>query len=298
MKCSVVILNWNGAELLPKFLPSVIEYTNDRECEVIVADNGSTDESLAVLKNYPSVRVMELKQNYGFAEGYNRAIAQVDSEYAVLLNSDVEVTEHWLTPLLDYMDKHDDVAALQPKIRSYRNRAYFEYAGAAGGMLNGLGYPYCRGRKLWKVEEDKGQYDTESDIFWASGACLLVRTKVYKKVGGLDENFFCHMEEIDLCWRIHTAGYRIVCLPQSIVYHLGGASLDYSNPRKTYYNFRNNLLMLYKNLKGLRFGLVMLCRFILDYVAVLFFLLQGKSGDAKAICQARRDYQAMKKKYK
>ena len=297
MKCSIVILNWNGAKLLPMFLPSVIEHS-DKDNEIIVADNGSTDDSLAILRQYPSVQVMELQQNYGFAEGYNRAIASIDSEYVVLLNSDVEVTDQWLNPLLAYMDEHKDVAAVQPKIRSYRRRAYFEHAGAAGGMINCLGYPYCRGRKLRHVEEDKGQYNTEADIFWASGACMLVRTAVYKALGGLDESFFCHMEEIDLCWRIHTAGYRIVCLPQSVVYHLGGASLDYSNPRKTYFNFRNNLLMLYKNLNGVRFGMVMTCRFILDYVAVLFFLVQGKSGDAKAVIQARHDYQKMKKKYK
>ncbi len=297
MTCSVVILNWNGASILPTYLPTVIRYTDDHDCEVIVADNGSTDNSLDILKAYPSVRVIPLGENYGFAEGYNRALQNISSDYVVLLNSDVAVTEHWLTPLLAYIQAHPDVAALQPKIRSDRNRAYFEHAGAAGGMLNALGYPYCRGRVLWKVEEDKGQYDTEADIFWASGACMLVRTQVYKDLGGLDPQFFCHMEEIDLCWRIHTAGYRIVCLPQSVVYHLGGASLDYANPRKTYYNFRNNLLMLHKNLTQPKKALVLACRWVLDYVAALYFLLRGKTDDTKAIFRARRDYHKMIKLY-
>ena len=210
--------------MLRRYLPSVVAHTP--EAEIIVADNGSTDESLAVLaKEFPSVRTIVLDKNYGFAEGYNRAIDLIDSEFVVLLNSDVAVTDNWLTPLLDYMETHPDVAAVQPKIRSDRQRAFFEHAGAAGGFINPLGYPYCRGRVLWKVEEDHGQYDTPIEVDWTSGACMCVRTQVYKECGGLDAAFFAHMEEIDLCWRIRNKGWRLVCVPQSTVYHLGGGAL-------------------------------------------------------------------------
>ena len=294
MKCSVIILNWNGAEMLRRYLPSVVKNTAE---EVIVADNGSTDNSLEVLaKEFPSVKTIVLDKNYGFAEGYNRAIGQVDSEYVVLLNSDVEVTEGWLTPLLDYMDAHQDVAAVQPKIRSWLKRTHFEHAGAAGGYLSKLYYPYCRGRVLWHVEEDKGQYDTEAEVDWTSGACMCVRTKVYKECGGLDAAFFAHMEEIDLCWRMRNAGWRLVCLPQSVVYHLGGGALSYESPRKTYLNHRNNLLMIYKN-KQHPCG-VLFVRGILDFAAAVFYLLQGRLGAFKAVFQARRDYRKMRKEYR
>ena len=260
-----------------------------------MADNGSTDESLAVLsKEFPSVKTIVLDQNYGFAEGYNRAIEQVDSEYVVLLNSDVETPEGWLTPLLDYMDAHPEVAAVQPKIRSWRDKAYFEYAGAAGGYLSWLGYPSCRGRKWGRVEKDKGQYDTIAEVDWTTGACMCVRTQVYKELGGLDASFFAHMEEIDLCWRMRNKKWKLACLPQSTVYHLGGGSLSYDNPRKTYLNFRNNLVMIYKNR---RFPwCVLAIRCVLDYVAALHFLLQGKKGSAKAVLEARRDYKKMRVK--
>ena len=295
MTCSVIILNWNGAQMLKRYLPSVVAYTP--EAEIIVADNGSTDDSLAVLaKEFSAVRTIVLDHNYGFAEGYNRAIEQVDSEYVVLLNSDVEVTEGWLAPLLDYMNAHADVAAVQPKIRSDRNRAFFEHAGAAGGFINALGYPYCRGRVLWKVEEDKGQYDTPVEVDWTSGACMCVRTRVYKECGGLDAAFFAHMEEIDLCWRIRNAGWKLVCLPESTVYHLGGGALSYDSPRKTYLNHRNNLLMLYKNKKH-PFG-VLFVRFFLDYAASCFYLLQGRWGAFKAVFQARYDYHRMRRAYR
>ena len=287
MKCSVIILNWNGVKHLRTYLPSVV--ANTPEADIIVADNGSTDESLAMLaKEFPTVMTIVLDKNYGFAEGYNRAIEKVDSEYVVLLNSDVEVTEGWLTPLLDYMDTHADVAAVQPKIRSWRNKAYFEHAGAAGGFVNALGYPYCRGRVLWHVEEDKGQYDTTIDVDWTSGACMLVRTKIYKDCGGLDAAFFAHMEEIDLCWRMRNAGWRLVCLPKSVVYHLGGGSLAYESPRKTYLNHRNNLVMIRKNKQHP--GGVLFIRFFLDYAAAFFYLLQGRWSAFKAVFQARRDY--------
>ena len=298
MKCSVIILNWNGASMLRQYLPSVVAHTTLPDCEVVVADNGSTDNSLEVLsKEFPSVRVIALDKNYGFAEGYNRAIderikAGDMPEYVVLLNSDVEVTEGWLKPLTAYLDAHPDVAAVQPKIRSWRNRNMFEHAGAAGGFLNPLGYPYCRGRILWKVEEDKGQYDTIVDVDWTSGACMCVRTNVYKECGGLDAAFFAHMEEIDLCWRMRNKGWRLVCLPESVVYHLGGGSLNYESPRKTYLNHRNNLLMIYKN-KQHPYG-VLFVRFFLDYAAAAFYLLQGRWGACKAVFEARRDYRRMR----
>ena len=300
MKCSVIILNWNGAEMLRRYLPSVVKSQESRaksqEFEVIVADNGSTDNSLEVLaKEFPTVTTIVLDKNYGFAEGYNRAIEQVDSEYTVLLNSDVEVTEEWLTPLLAYLDEHADVAAVQPKIRSWLRRAYFEHAGAAGGYLSKFYFPYCRGRVLWHVEEDKGQYDSIVDVDWTSGACMCVRTKVYKECGGLDAAFFAHMEEIDLCWRMRNAGWRLVCLPQSVVYHLGGGALSYESPRKTYLNHRNNLLMIYKN-KQHACG-VLFVRGILDYMAACFYLLQGRWGDFKALFHARKDYRKMRKAY-
>ena len=301
MEASVIILNWNGAEMLKRYLPSVVKNTpassrKGKEIEIIVADNGSTDNSLEVLaKDFPTVKTIVLDQNYGFAEGYNRAIAQVDSEYTVLLNSDVEVTEGWLDPLLAYLDTHTDVAAVQPKIRSWLRRSHFEHAGAAGGYLSKLYFPYCRGRILWHVEEDKGQYDTAAEVDWTSGACMCVRTKVYKECGGLDAAFFAHMEEIDLCWRMRNAGWRLVCLPQSVVYHLGGGALNYESPRKTYLNHRNNLLMIYKN-KQHPCG-VLFVRGLLDYVAACFYLMQGRWGAFKAVFQARRDYRKMKKAY-
>ena len=295
MKCSVIILNWNGAEMLRRYLPSVVAHT--KGAEIFVADNGSTDNSLEVLaKEFPGVKTIVLDKNYGFAEGYNRAIAQVDSEYIVLLNSDVEVTEGWLNPLLAYLDEHKDVAAVQPKVRSLLHRTHFEHAGAAGGYLSKLYFPYCRGRILWHVEEDKGQYDTEAEVDWTSGACMCVRTQVYKECGGLDAAFFAHMEEIDLCWRMRNAGLHLVCLPQSVVYHLGGGALSYESPRKTYLNHRNNLLMIYKN-KQHACG-VLFVRGILDYAAACFYLLQGRFGAFKAVFQARRDYRKMRCNYR
>ena len=305
MKCSIIILNWNGSSMLRRYLPKLIEHTNVKDCELIVADNGSTDDSIAVLvSEFPQIRRIILEQNYGFAEGYNRAISLLtshneevsDPEYVVLLNSDVEVSENWLQPLLDYMDAHPDVAAVQPKIRSWLHRDEFEHAGAAGGYINFLGYPYCRGRILWKVEKDHGQYDTPAEVDWTSGACMCVRTNVYKECGGLDPNFFAHMEEIDLCWRMRNKGWHLVCLPQSVVYHLGGGSLAYANPRKTYLNHRNNLIMIYKNKKHA--WCVLFVRFFLDYLAALFYLCQSRPEAAKALVEARRDYHKLKKNYR
>ena len=294
METSVIILNWNGAQMLRTYLPSVIQYT---EGEIIVADNGSTDDSLEVLaKEFPTVRTIVLDKNYGFAEGYNKAIEQIDSKYVVLLNSDVEVTANWLMPLTDYLNTHPEVAAVQPKVLSWRQRNTFEHAGAAGGYLSWLGYPYCRGRRFGRVEKDKGQYDSIATIDWTTGAAMCVRTDIYKACGGLDAAFFAHMEEIDLCWRMRNNGWQLACVPQSVVYLLGGGSLSYDNPRKTYLNFRNNLLMIYKNR---RFPWVVLTlRFFLDYAAAAMFLLTGKIGSAKAVVEARRDYKTMKKQYK
>ena len=281
--------------MLKRYLPSVVAHT--KGAEIIVADNGSTDNSLEVLaKEFPGVQTIVLDKNYGFAEGYNRAIAQVESEYVVLLNSDVEVTDGWLEPVLAYLDAHSDVAAVQPKVRSWLRRTHFEHAGAAGGYLSKLYFPYCRGRVLWHVEEDKGQYDTEAEVDWTSGACMCVRTKVYKECGGLDAAFFAHMEEIDLCWRMRNAGWRLVCLPQSVVYHLGGGALSYESPRKTYLNHRNNLLMIYKN-KQHPCG-VLFVRGILDYAAACFYLLQGRWGAFKAVFHARKDYRKMRRNYR
>lgn len=294
IRCSIVILNWNGTAMLRRYLPSVVAHC-PKDAEIVVADNGSTDDSLSVLADdFPSVRVIALDQNYGFAEGYNLAIQQITAPYCVLLNSDVEVTKGWLSPLLDYMQQHRDVAAVQPKIRSDRRRTHFEHAGAAGGYLDVLGYPYCRGRVLSKVEEDHGQYDTPADIFWATGACLVCRTSVYQQVGGLDADFFAHMEEIDFCWRLGARGYRLVCLPESVVYHLGGGSLPYDNPRKTFLNFRNNLLMLYKNLPTKRLLWLMPLRMGLDYVAALQFVLKGQWRNCRSVFEARIAYHRMK----
>ena len=307
MTCSIIILNWNGEAMLRRFLPNVITNTQRADVEIVVADNGSIDGSLAYLRTEP-VRVIELGENFGFAEGYNRAIEQVDSDYVVLLNSDVEVTPCWLDTLLEYARTHEEVAALQPKVLSWQSKqdvlvgktqkVRFEHAGAAGGMIDCLGYPYCYGRLLTNLEEDNGQYDTPMPIFWASGACMFIRRDVYVKEGGLDSVFFAHQEEIDLCWRLHCRGYQIMSVPQSVVYHVGGGTLEYESPRKTFLNFRNNLLMLYKNLPPLQWLLVMLIRIPLDYVAALQMLLSGKWLNFKAVFQARCAFWRLRKQYK
>ncbi|MBR5541159.1 MAG: glycosyltransferase family 2 protein [Bacteroides sp.] len=297
-KIAVVILNWNGVGMLQKFLPDVVKYSQGEEVEICVADNASTDSSVAYLEeNFPDVRLIILDKNYGFAEGYNRALQQVESVYVVLLNSDVEVTPHWLDPLVEYMDTHPEVAACQPKIRSERNKEYFEYAGAAGGYLDKYGYPFCRGRIFDVVEKDQGQYDTIQPIFWATGAALFVRMNDYQEVGGLDGRFFAHMEEIDFCWRLRSRGRGIVCIPQSVVYHVGAATLKKENPRKTFLNFRNNLLMLYKNLPEKDLKYVMFVRGILDGVAALVFLLKGEKEAAKAVLQARKEFRCIRLEY-
>lgn len=291
MRTAIVILNWNGQKMLAQYLPTVIEYSRD-EADIIVADNASTDGSMEWLKKeFPKVRQIILDENYGFADGYNRALKQVDAEYYVLLNSDVEVTHHWLTPLIEEMDAHKEIAACQPKLLSLHDCDAFEYAGAAGGYIDKYGYPFCRGRVFDTVEDDNGQYDNAQEILWATGACLVVRSEDYWKAGGLDGRFFAHNEEIDLCWRLHIMGRQIWCFPESEVYHLGGGTLPKSNPMKTFLNFRNNLTMLYKNLPDSDLKHVMRVRWLLDYLAAFeTLILNRKLGDFKAIFRARHAF--------
>lgn len=296
---AVVILNWNGKSLLERFLPSLLKYTDWENVEIVVADNASTDDSIRFLReHYPEIRLIEFEQNWGFAGGYNRALDLLENEYVVLLNSDVEVQADWLRLAVDYLDTHTDVVALQPKILSYNNPTYFEYAGACGGFLDKYGYPFCRGRVLGTVEIDSGQYEDTIDIHWGSGACLVIRLDEYKKAGGLDERFFAHQEEIDLCWRLRAQQKRIVCLPQSIVHHVGGATLSQEHPHKTYLNFRNNLLMLYKNLPTPYYNKVMRVRWFLDYLAFFQYLGKGQTKNANAVIKARRDFKKLKPEYK
>lgn len=295
MSIAVVILNWNGEKYLEKFLPVLIQNCTSPDVEIIVADNASTDGSMKMLEiNFPEIQTIILDKNYGFAEGYNKALAQVKTDYYVLLNSDVEVTQCWLDKLVEYMDQHADVAACQPKILSYSNHDYFEHAGAAGGFIDRFGFPFCRGRVFGVVEKDKGQYDSVMDIFWATGACFMVRSEVYHKLGGLDADFFAHMEEIDFCWRLKSRGYRLVCVPESVVYHIGGGTLNMEHPHKTYLNFRNNLLMLYKNLPESLLNRIMFWRVIFDYAAAFQLFITGKPKNARSVFKAHADFKRMK----
>lgn len=299
---AVIILNWNGQELLRKYLPSVLKYTNPAIGKVIVADNGSTDGSLEVLKNeFPEAEVWAFDRNYGFARGYNIALERAlkeGYEYTLLLNSDVRVSPDWLDPLVSFMSAHPQAAACQPKILSDVNPNKFEYAGAAGGFLDKHGYPYCRGRILGHCETDHGQYDGAAvPVFWASGAALLVRTRIYEEVGGLDTHFFAHMEEIDLCWRMQLAGFKVFAVTDSTVYHLGGASLSALNPRKTYLNFRNNLLMLHKNLPDRTRSYKLFVRRLLDTLAFGNYMATLKWKHAAAVVKAHNDFRRMHKMY-
>lgn len=296
---AVIILNWNGENLLQEYLPEVVSHTDSSLAKIIVADNGSTDASVAMIKEkFPEVEIYELGKNYGFAGGYNRCVEHYKNyQYAVLLNSDVAPRSGWIQILYTFMELHPDVAACQPKILSRREPEKFEYAGAAGGFIDCNGYPYCRGRVFDKVEIDRGQYDDPTDVFWATGAALMVRTEAYLAVGGLDEAFFAHMEEIDLCWRLWLAGWRVSAEPNAEVEHLGGASLPKSNPKKTYLNFRNNLLMMHKNLPDASRGSHLFKRMVLDGVAWIKFALTGHFGDAAAIWRAHRDFRRMRKNY-
>ncbi len=285
MRTAIVLLNWNGRKLLEKFLPGVIAHADG--AEVVVADNASTDDSVPFIeKHFPDLRIIRLKENMGFAGGYNKVLAQIEASYYVLLNTDVEVTPGWLTPLIEWMEAHPETAACQPAIRSYDRKDHFEHAGAAGGYIDKYGYPFCRGRLFNTLEKDEGQHATEREIFWATGACAVVRAHAFRESGGFDEAFFAHMEEIDLCWRFRRAGHQVWCLPGTVVYHVGGATLDSGNPRKTYLNFRNNLMMLHKNLPSQRLAGVLAYRFIWDAVAAVKFFSDGDTGDARAVIRA------------
>ena len=297
-KLAIVILNWNGAKMLQQYLPSVLQYSRE-EATVYVADNASSDNSLEMLRTrFPEVRIITLEKNWGFAEGYNKALAQIDAEYYLLLNSDIEVTHHWLTPMIEFLDAYADVAACQPKLLSIFDKDYFEYAGASGGFLDRFGYPFCRGRIFETVERDNGQYDYATDILWATGAALMIRARDYWNSGGLDGRFFAHNEEIDLCWRLRILGRRIVCLPESYVYHVGGGTLPKSNPMKTFLNFRNNLTMLYKCLPDEELKPVMRWRWWLDYLAAWeMLILKHNLGDFKAIFRARHAFRRWKKDF-
>ena len=300
IELAVIILNWNGRKLLEKFLPSAVRYTCGKGVRLIVADNGSTDGSVEwTERNFPEVGIICFEENYGFAEGYNRAIRETDAEYVVLLNSDVEVTEGWYKPMLRFMKTHENAGACQPKIKSFSDKTKFEYAGAAGGLLDSLGYPYCRGRVFDDLETDFGQYDTEAvRIAWASGACLMVRRAVYLEVGGLDSSFFAHMEEIDLCLRIIGSGRSVWFVPGSEIFHVGGASLPKDNPKKTYLNFRNNLLMLYKNMPRKKGKRLLFIRRLADTLAFFMFTAKMDFQNAKAVLNAHRDFKRMRGQYK
>jgi GT2 family glycosyltransferase len=297
-KIAIVILNWNGRKMLEQYLSGVVA-CSQYEAAVYVADNHSTDDSMAFLaEQFPEVRTITLDQNYGFAGGYNKALKQVEAEYYVLLNSDVEVTRNWLSPLVKYMDEHQEVAACQPKLLSYVDKGKFEYAGAAGGFIDRYGYPFCRGRLFETVEADNGQYDQVEQVLWATGACLFIRSADYWSVGGLDERFFAHNEEIDLCWRLNILGRQIVCLPDSVVYHLGGGTLPKGNPMKTFLNFRNNLTMLYKCLPDSELRHVMRWRWFLDYLAAAkMLLLEMNLGEFKAVFKARREFKKWRRQF-
>ncbi|MFD2164299.1 glycosyltransferase family 2 protein [Paradesertivirga mongoliensis] len=299
-KVSVVILNWNGKHYLEKFLPSVLR-SGYQNLEIIVGDNASTDNSVKFLNdNYSSVRIIANKENLGFAGGYNAILSQVESDYFVLLNSDVEVTSGWIEPIIQLMEQDQSIAVTQPKLKDFNNKNCFEYAGAAGGYIDKFGYPFCRGRIFDTLEDDTGQYETSSEIFWASGAALFIRKKCWDETSGFDADFFAHMEEIDLCWRLKNRGYKIMYCPQSVVYHVGGGTLNAESPYKTYLNFRNNLAMLLKNLpSGKVFGVIFI-RFWLDFIALLKFMLNGKLKHALAISKAHtaffKDFSENRKK--
>ena len=299
-KIAIVILNWNGVDMMRRYLTDVVNYSIVDNAVVYVADNASTDDSVEMLRSeYPQVKVILLEKNWGFAEGYNKALSQIEAEYYVLLNSDVKVTHHWLQPLVEFMDAHRDVAACQPKLLSIIDTDSFEYAGACGGFIDLYGYPFCRGRVFNTIERDKGQYDTAMPILWATGACMMIRSSDYWNAGGFDGRFFAHNEEIDLCWRLRLLGRKVYCIPDSAVFHLGGGTLPKSNPMKTYLNFRNNLTMLYKNLPDRELRKVMRMRFLLDWLAALQMLVLGRSiGYFKAVIKARMAFKAWKNDFR
>lgn len=286
IKTAIVILNWNGEGFLKQFLPGVVQHSQS-EATVFVADNASTDNSIVYLQSLgDAVKIIQLDKNYGFTGGYNKALKQIQAEYFVLLNSDVQVTDGWIEPIIDLLDCRKDVGVCQPKIKAFHHPTEFEYAGASGGYIDWMGYPFCRGRLFNSLEDDKGQYDNIQEVFWATGACMFIRSELYNELGGLDENFFAHMEEIDLCWRAQLLGKKVMVVPQAEVYHVGGGTLPKNNPRKTFYNFRNNLMMLYKNLPTSKMLFVIVFRLLLDGVAGIKFMLQGDFKDTIAVIKA------------
>jgi len=295
-KIAVVILNWNGVKLLEQFLPSVIQFSEG--ASIYVADNDSTDNSVDfVTENFPTVKIVKNSGNHGFAKGYNDALKHIDAEIFALVNSDIEVTENWLKPILETFDTENQTAIIQPKILDFKNKEYFEYAGAAGGFIDKFGYPFCRGRIFETIEKDNAQFDDNIEIFWASGACFFIRKKVFQELGGFDESFFAHQEEIDLCWRASNEGHIIKYNYKSVVYHVGGATLQQGNPKKTYLNFRNSLLMMVKNLPRRRLFFVIFFRMILDGIAGIRFLTQGKVGHTFAILKAHFSFYCLSLKY-
>jgi GT2 family glycosyltransferase len=288
---AIVILNWNGLDYFKMFLGTVLKFSLSPDTVIYVADNCSSDGSMKwVADNFKDIKQIRLDENHGFAEGYNLALNQIDARYFVLLNSDMEVTEGWLQPLVSFMEKNPDVASCQPKILSYKQKDHFEHAGAAGGFIDKYGYPFCRGRIFNIIEKDTGQYDSAIDIFWSSGACMIVRADAWKKCGGFDSSFFAHMEEIDLCWRFSKAGYRVSYIPDSVVYHVGGGALPYYSHYKTYLNFRNCLFLLYKNLPDKSLHHILFIRKLLDGLAAIWFLLNGSIGSVKSVLRAHVDY--------
>ena len=298
-KTAVVILNWNGRKFLEKFLPSVITFSKE-DAEIIIADNASSDDSLEFMqKEYPEIRVIKNAENGGFSKGYNDALSQIDADFYVLLNSDIEVTPHWIKPIITLMESDKSIAVCQPKLLSYAEPQKFEYAGAAGGFIDKYGYPFCRGRIFQNLETDNGQYDNVCEIFWASGAAMFVRADLYHKYGGLDNDFFAHMEEIDFCWRLKNEGYKVMYCPDSKVFHVGGGTLPKNNSKKTYLNFRNNFYLLYKNLPSDKLLKVFIIRLLLDFVAGIKFLTEGGYKDLFAVVKAHFSfYFSIKKNFK
>ena len=289
-KVAIVILNWNGAQHLSQFLPSVLNSVWPN-LEVVVGDNGSSDDSVALIKrDFPSVTIIQNDTNYGFTGGYNRVLAQVDADYYILLNSDVEVHPGWIDPVISLMESDPLIAIAAPKIKSFKQKDHFEHAGAAGGFIDSFGYPFCRGRIFYEIEEDRGQYEQSGEIFWASGASMFIKKKYWDEMGGFDDRFFAHMEEIDLCWRLKNRGYKVVYCAQSEIYHLGGGTLTAENPFKTFLNFRNNLLLLKKNLPVWRATIVIFMRFFMDMMALFRFLSEGKRHDAWAVSRAHQNF--------
>jgi GT2 family glycosyltransferase len=297
-KVAIVILNWNGVKFLEEFLPMLIEHSTLPGVEIIVADNNSTDNSKKYLKEtHPEVRLIEMDENYGFAGGYNKALDQVDSEYYLILNSDIKVTSNWLEPLMSFMDKNREVAACSPMLLDHQNRSKYEYAGALGGYIDKFGYTFCQGRIFNTTEEANLNADKPLEVFWTTGACMLIRAELFREAGGFDSYFFAHMEEVDLCWRLKNMGHKLACVPESKIYHVGGGTLPKSNPFKTYLNFRNNLLLLYKNLPRKKLNRILLIRMLMDGLSAILFFFSLKFKDISAIRRAHTSFRKKRKDY-